>query len=79
MWIWIAVAMIAVLVLAAAVTSLLGRLSGLERALRRLTLRQEDALRIQRNVEVLEQTLLGLQQRAEVTQEHTAKHSLRRS
>ncbi|KUL27980.1 MULTISPECIES: hypothetical protein [Actinoplanes] len=70
MWVWIAVVVIAVLVLVLAGLRLLGRLSGLNRAARRLQLRQEEALRVQSGAEKLQQTVLGLQQRAEQAQDH---------
>jgi uncharacterized protein YlxW (UPF0749 family) len=73
MWVWIAVVAIALIVLVSVAVRLFGRLSGLERAARRLLHRQEDALRIQAGAETLQQTVQDLQRSAEVTQDKVAR------
>ena len=72
MWIWIAVVVVAVIVLGAAGVRLLGRLDGLRRAAARLRLRQADAARLQQSALALQETVLEVQRRAELTQEHVA-------
>ena len=72
LWIWIAVVVIALIIMGSAVVSLLGRLSGLRRAAVRLQRRQSEAMKLQRGAEKLQHTVLGLQQRAELTQERIA-------
>jgi hypothetical protein len=69
MWVWIAVAAIALVVLVFAVSRPLGRLPELRRAAVRLQRRQEEALTLQAAGEELQQTVLSLQQRAERTQD----------
>lgn len=66
MWIWIAVAVVAVVVMGAVGVRLLGRLDGLRRAALRLQKRQADAARLQQDVLVLQETVLEVQKRAEV-------------
>jgi hypothetical protein len=68
-WIVIAVVVLALLVLVLAVLPVLGRLNTLQRALRRLQLRQEEAMRLQEGAAVLEASVAALQQRAEFAQE----------
>jgi Sec-independent protein translocase protein TatA len=70
MWIWIAVVVVAVFILGAAVVPLVGRLAGLQRAAVKLQRRQGEAMRLQQGAETLQQTLLGLQERAEEMQLH---------
>lgn len=69
MWVWIAVGAIALIILVTAALRLLGRLPELRRAAMRLQHRQEDAMRLQAGAAKLEQTVLGLQERAEKAQE----------
>ena len=69
MWVWIAVAAIALIVLVSVAVKLLGRLSGLRRAALRLQRRQEEALRLQAGAATLQQTVQDLQARAERTQD----------
>ncbi|WP_430784476.1 hypothetical protein [Actinoplanes sp. G11-F43] len=69
MWVWIAVVVIALVVLIFAARKVLGRLHVLERAARRLQHRQEEALELQAAAERLQVTLAGLQERAETAQE----------
>jgi Sec-independent protein translocase protein TatA len=71
MWIWIAVVVLALLVLGAVSVPLLGKLSGLQRAVRRLQLRQAEVTKVQQGAARLESTLLGLQERAETMRERT--------
>ena len=68
LWVWIAVVVIALIIMGSAVVSLLGRLSGLRRAAVRLQRRQEEALKLQEGAAVLERSVLGLQERAEIMQ-----------
>ncbi|HWS32853.1 MAG TPA: hypothetical protein VN408_08925 [Actinoplanes sp.] len=70
MWVWIAVVVIALIVLSVAALKTLGRLHGLERAARKLQHRQEEALALQAAGERLQVTLEGLQERAELAQDH---------
>lgn len=65
-WIVVVVVVVAVLVGVLAVASVFGRLSGLRRAVRRLQLRQDEAVRLQQHAEVLQVTIAGLQERAAV-------------
>ncbi|MBU2664487.1 hypothetical protein KOI35_13370 [Actinoplanes bogorensis] len=70
MWIWIAVVVVAVIILGAAGFRLLGRLDGLRRAALRLQKRQADAAVLQQSAAELQEKLLDVQQRAESMQEH---------
>jgi hypothetical protein len=72
LWIVIAVVVLALVILGAAVMSVLGRLRGLDRAMRKLLRRQEQAMKLQEKAVVLEETLAGLQRRAELAQEQVA-------
>ncbi|MFI5935417.1 hypothetical protein [Actinoplanes sp. NPDC051494] len=72
LWIVIGVVVLALIILVVSVLSVLGRLSGLDRAMRRLLQRQEQATRLQADAEALQETILGLQKRAEVAQEQIA-------
>ncbi|GAA3341277.1 hypothetical protein GCM10020358_31990 [Amorphoplanes nipponensis] len=89
-WIAIAVVVLALIVLVASVFSVLNRLTGLDRAARRLQQRQAEALRLQRDATALEESVAGLQQRAEIMQDRLAvikagrgasdgKHSLQKA
>ncbi|WP_229076471.1 hypothetical protein [Actinoplanes sp. DH11] len=69
MWVWIAVVAIALIVLVSAAARLLGRLPDLRRAAVRLQRRQEEAMKLQAAGELLERTVLTLQQRAELAQD----------
>jgi len=69
LWVWIAVVVIALIIMGSAVVALLGRLSGLRRAALRLQRRQEEAMKLQAGAAVLEQSVLGLQERAEIMQD----------
>jgi hypothetical protein len=68
-WIVVALVVLAVLVLVLAVMPVLSRLNTLQRALHRLGLRQEEAMRLQENAAALEASVVALQQRAELAQE----------
>ncbi|HET6483047.1 MAG TPA: hypothetical protein VFG35_23835 [Actinoplanes sp.] len=70
MWSWIAVVVVAVVVMGAVGVRLLGRLDGLRRAAVRLRRRQAEAAELRENALVLQETLLGVRQRAENLQEH---------
>ncbi|GAA2594376.1 hypothetical protein GCM10010435_86720 [Winogradskya consettensis] len=72
LWIVVAVVVLALIILGASVLSVMGRLSGLDRALRRLLLRQEQATRLQQGAEELQEKIEGLQKRAELAQEQVA-------
>jgi beta-lactamase regulating signal transducer with metallopeptidase domain len=72
LWIWIAVVVIALVILIVAGARLFGRLGGLQRAAVKLQRRQAEAMKLQEAAGELEQTLLGVQQRAEALQEHLA-------
>jgi len=89
-WIVIAVVVLALVVLVVSVGSVMGRLARLDRAARRLERRQAEAMKLQQHAVVLEETMAGLQQRAEVMQGQVAvikagrgasegKHSLQKS
>jgi hypothetical protein len=67
-WIVAAVVVLSLIVLAVAIVPLLGRLSGLNRAMARLQGRQREAEVLQRGAAVLEQNLTAVQQRADVLQ-----------
>jgi hypothetical protein len=71
LWIWIAVVVVALIILVVAGVRLFGRLGGLQRAAR-LQRRQADAMKLQEAAGELEQTLLGVQERAEAMQERLA-------
>jgi uncharacterized protein YlxW (UPF0749 family) len=73
MWVWIAVVVIALIVLIFAASRLLGRLPGLRRAAVRLQRRQEEALVLQAGAERLQETVQGLQERAERAQDKVAE------
>jgi hypothetical protein len=68
-WIVVALLVLAVLVLVLAVMPVLGRLKTLERAVRKLQLRQEEAMRLQEGAATLEASVAALQHRAEFAQE----------
>lgn len=72
LWIVIGVVVLALVILVVSALSVMGRLSGLDRALRRLLMRQEQATKLQADAEALQKTVAGLQKRAEVAQEQIA-------
>jgi uncharacterized protein YoxC len=89
-WIVIAVVALALIILVVAVFSVLNRLNGLDRAARRLQRRQAEAMKLQQGAVVLEESVAGLQQRAEIMQAQLAaikagqgasdgKHSLKKA
>jgi hypothetical protein len=71
-WIVVAVVVLSLLILGAAILSVLGRLTGLQRAARRLQLRQEQAVKLSERAGVLTETIAALQERAESTQQQVA-------
>jgi uncharacterized protein YlxW (UPF0749 family) len=73
MWVWIAVVVIALIVLIFAASRLLGRLPALRRAAVKLQRRQEEAMVLQAGAEQLQETVLGLQERAERAQDKVAE------
>ena len=72
MWIWIGAGVLGLIILALAAAPLLGKLRELQRALGRLQRRQTEAEALQTGAQQLEQTVLGLQSRAETMQERLA-------
>jgi HAMP domain-containing protein len=72
MWIVIAAVVLGLIILVAVTVPVIGRLSALRRAVRRLQGRQQEALKLQAGAAELERTLTGLQRRAETTQERLA-------
>jgi hypothetical protein len=72
MWIVIGVVGLSLVLLVAVTVPVVGRLSGLRRAMLRLQRRQEEAMRLQQGAAELERTLLGLERRAETMQERLA-------
>jgi len=68
-WVWVAVVVVALIIMGSAIMSVLGRLSGLERAARKLQARQAEAMRLQEGAVVLERSVLAVQERAELMQE----------
>jgi hypothetical protein len=71
-WIWVAVVVLAVIVLIASFVPVLGRLSGLRRAAEKLQRRQAEAMKLQESAAVLEQSVLAVQARAEAAQQRVA-------
>jgi hypothetical protein len=72
LWVWIAVVVIALVILVSAAVPLLGRLGGLQRAMRRMQLRQGEAIKLQEKAAVLERTVLEVQGRADEMQRKIA-------
>jgi hypothetical protein len=72
MWIVVAAVVVGVIVLVAAVAPVLGRLSGLRRAVTRLQRRQADAMRLRAAAAELEGSLVALQERADEAQRRVA-------
>jgi hypothetical protein len=69
MWIVIAAVVLGLIILVAVSVPVVRRLSGLQRAALRLQRRQAEAMTLQAGAETLEQTVLGLQERAETMQD----------
>ena len=65
LWVWLAVAVFALIVLVSAAVRLFGRVAVLRRAERRLRLRQAEALRLRDSLAKLQQTALVVQERVE--------------
>ena len=72
MWIVIAAVVAGLVILVAVSVPVVGKLSGLQRAAVRLQRRQQEAIELQAGAERLEQTLLGLERRADATAAHLA-------
>ena len=78
LWIWIAAVVVALIALAFAGVKVLGQLRGLRRAAVGLQRRRAAAMKLQEGASVLEQTLGGLQQRADELQRRLAALSPQR-
>ncbi|MCA2219443.1 hypothetical protein LDL48_42350 [Wangella sp. NEAU-J3] len=72
MWIVIAVVVLALVLLVAVTVPVVGRLSALQRAVLRLERRQGEATQLQEGAAELQETLAGLERRAETMQERLA-------
>jgi hypothetical protein len=72
MWIVVAAVVVGMIVLIAAVAPVLGRLSGLRRAVTKLQRRQADAMRLRAAGVELERSLVALQERADEAQRRLA-------
>jgi hypothetical protein len=72
MWIVVAAVVVGMIVLVAAVAPVLGRLSGLRRAVTKLQRRQADAMRLRAAGVELERSLVALQERADEAQRRLA-------
>jgi len=72
MWIVIAAVVLGLIVLVAVTVPVVGRLAGLQLALRRLRRRQQEAMKLQAGAAELERTVQALQRRAETMQERLA-------
>ncbi|MEV4708098.1 hypothetical protein [Actinoplanes sp. NPDC049316] len=72
LWIVIGVVVLGLVVLAAAMMTVAGRLSALDRAMRRLLLRREQAEKLQAGAARLERSVAELQERATIAQEQVA-------
>jgi hypothetical protein len=71
-WIVIAVVVLGLVVLVVAAGSVMGRLAKLDRAGRKLQRRQAEAMKLQQDAVVLEDSVAGLQRRAEIMQAQLA-------
>jgi biopolymer transport protein ExbB/TolQ len=71
-WIVIAVVVLALIILVTTVFSVLNRLNRLDRAARGLQRRQAEAMKLQQDAVVLEDSVAGLQRRAEIMQAQLA-------
>ncbi|HEV8174132.1 MAG TPA: hypothetical protein VGP91_10845 [Actinoplanes sp.] len=72
MWIVVAAVVVGMIVLVAAVAPVLGRLSGLRRAVTKLQRRQADAMRLRAAGVELERSLVALRERADEAQRRLA-------
>ena len=72
MWIVVAAVVVGMIVLIAAVAPVLGRLSGLRRAVTKLQRRQADAMRLRAAGVELERSLVALQEQADEAQRRLA-------
>jgi hypothetical protein len=64
LWIWIAVVVVALIIMGVAAARLLGRLGGLARAAAKLQHRRDEALALQAVAAELQQTVANLEERA---------------
>jgi hypothetical protein len=71
-WIVIAVVVLGLVLLGIAGMSVVRRLPELDRAMRKLMRRQEEALKLQADAEQLQRTILAVQHKAEIAQEQVA-------
>ncbi|UQU68130.1 hypothetical protein COUCH_18415 [Couchioplanes caeruleus] len=71
-WIVVGVVVLGLVVLGAAVMTVVGRLSALDRAMRRLLLRREQAEKLQAGAAALERSVAELQERAAIAEEQVA-------
>ena len=71
-WIVIGALVLGVVILIASFIPVLRRLSGLRAAMRRAQKRQAEAMALQHSVDELNETLAGVQERAETTQSRLA-------
>ena len=71
-WIWVAVVVVALIILIAVIAPLLSRLSGLRRAGERLRLRRTEAMRLQENAAALDRSVQEVRERAEEAQRRIA-------
>ena len=89
-WIVIAIVVLALIILVVAAGSVMGRLAKFDRAARKLQRRQAEAMKLQQDAAVLEDSVAGLQRRAETMQAQLAiikagrgasdgKHSLQKA
>ena len=65
LWVWIAVVVLALIILAVTAGRLLGRLGTLGRAVARARHRSEDVAKLQVKLAALEQTVLAVQEKTE--------------
>ncbi|MGA5299198.1 hypothetical protein ACPCHT_04680 [Nucisporomicrobium flavum] len=72
LWIVIGVVVLGLVILGAAVMAVMGRLSALDRAMRRLLLRREQAEKLQAGAAALERSVAELQERATIAEEQVA-------
>ncbi|HET6532363.1 MAG TPA: hypothetical protein VFH03_17390 [Actinoplanes sp.] len=72
MWILIAVVVLGLIALVAVTVPVVGRLAGLQRAVRRLGRRRQEAMNLQAGAAQLVQTVQHLHRRAETMQERVA-------
>ena len=72
LWVWVAVVVVASIILIGAAVPLLGRLGGLRRAALALNRRLAEVTQLQAAAGELERTVAGVQERADAVQERLA-------